>query len=254
VKKTTRVASVESPARLESWKSVTATYWNSAADPVLADLENRYKSNGLAAALPLSPPSVESWIRIAGGEPTSSNKGESIDVQVVSTEKGRESGLEAVGFRIGRQNWHLDEITLSFEDADYQIKEEETLVLAKNEVPSDVMRFLEPVQPSSRVVATSLPAPNVASASAPVLDLDDLEMAVQSDLHSIGADLGESIEISTRPPDRLLVDARGVSPQINDPRPLASTLEQPSLRSSTANFAYYLCRTKPFSLSATKSA
>ena len=69
VKRTTRRGTPALAASLEAWKSTTSTYWK-AGDSVSAELRERYKSNGLADALPLSPPAVESWVKIAGTEPS----------------------------------------------------------------------------------------------------------------------------------------------------------------------------------------
>ena len=223
VKKTMRRTSAESAARLESWKSVKSTYWRSAGAPVNADLQELYRANGLASALPLSPPAVESWVKIAGGEPSASHNRESFDVQIVANPHGPARGLEEVSFQVQRQNWHLDEMTLSFSDATYQITEEESSVVPRNEVPSDVMALLEPPEANP-----AEPAPKAARTVAPAVNLDDLEMAVRYDLHRIGADLGEGIEVSAHPPDHVLVDARQVSLQTKE-RVLALLADKPGV-------------------------
>jgi hypothetical protein len=223
VKRTRRLALSEPATLLESWKSVKSTHWGSAGDPVSAELLERYRANGLASALPLSPPAVDSWAKIAGSEPSASRDGESIDVQVVSNSQGRARGLEEVRFHVQRGNWHLDEMTLSFTDATYQITEESSSVLARNEVPGDVMALLEPPR-----LSPAVPALNFARTPPPAVNLDDLEMGVRFDLHGIGADLGEGVEISARPPDQVVVDARQVSPQTKE-RVLALLANRPGV-------------------------
>ena len=98
----------------------------------------------------------------------------------------------------------MDQMTLSFVDATFQISEEESSILDRHEVPNEILAALElkvddslltsaPATPASRAVA-----PGMTGESTPV-NLDDLEMDVRSALHGIGADLGEDIEIAVRP-------------------------------------------------------
>ena len=211
VKKTKHLAPYEHATRLESWKSNESTYWKSGDDPVNAELLELYKANGLASALPLSPAVVETWAKIAGGEPSASHNRESFEVQIVSNPQAAARGLEEVSLHVQRQNWHLDEMTLFFIDATYQITEEESSIVARNDVPSDVMTFLAPPEPNP-----IQPAQGVTRTVAPTVNLDDLEMAVRCDLHSIGADLGEGIEISARTPGQVLVDVWQASPHTKE--------------------------------------
>jgi hypothetical protein len=51
----------------------------------------------------------------------------------------------------------------------------------------------------------------LSSHATAAVNLDDLEMTVRYDLHRIGADLGENIEIAARPPGELAVNASGAS-------------------------------------------
>ena len=204
VKRTGTPAIPVQTAQLESWKSTKSTYWNSASDPVNTDLLARYQSNGLAEALPLSPPAVEAWVKLAGSEPNVSGKGETMEVQVAS--EAQVHGLEAVQIEVRRRDWHVDAMTLAFVGATFQITEEDSAILERREVPSDVLARLEPA------VATPVRTA-VATTVTQSVNLDDLEMAVRSDLHGISADLGESIEIRVHPPDRLVMNAWNVSPQ-----------------------------------------
>lgn len=211
VRKTVTAISSVGSGQLESWKSTRSAYWKSAGDPVIEDLRERYKSNGLASALPLSPPTVESWAKIAGGEPRATANGDSVALQIVSDAQGRARGLEEVNLQVARKDWHLNEMTLSFADATYEITEEESTILAQNEVPKDVLAILEP---ESRVPGLATVPARVPSA--PAADANDLEMAVRYDLHQIDADLGESVEISALPNGQLSVEVGGASPDIRE--------------------------------------
>jgi hypothetical protein len=199
-------------ARVASWSSSKATYWES-GEPVGAELLERYASYGLRSALPLSPTSMQTWVQAAGAEMSASRDRGAIRVEVASEGTGMAHGLERVSLHVKEKDWHLDEMTLAFADATYQITEEESAVVAREQVPPDVMAHLEPAEP--RTLSTVAPE----SVSVPVaspLNLDDLEMSVRYDLHQIGADLREAIEIIPQPPDRLRVEALQVSPETRD--------------------------------------
>jgi len=204
-------------AALESWKSSKSAYWNSGADPLNTELLARYQAIGLAAALPLSPGAMESWARLAGSEPSASSEGNHVDVEVVANAAGQARGLKAVSFHVQKSNWHMDQMTLSFADATFQISEEESSILGRHEVSKEILARLEPkvdnFSLTSRpdVPANSALSPGVASESTP--NLDDLEIDVRHALHEMGADLGEGIEIAVRPPGLLVVNAAGASPQ-----------------------------------------
>lgn len=199
-------------ARLDSWKSATSTYWDS-KDETSAELLERYKSYGLESALPLSGAAIGAWVTAAGDEPSATGDRGLIDLEVRSDAKGRARGLERVSLHIMAEDWHLQQMTLTFTDTTYQITEEESSIIAREDVPRDVMARLTPyAEASSARVAPSSPVnPQVSSAS-----LDDVEMEVRYGLHQIGADLGEAIEIVPEPPDRLRVEAQQVSPEIRE--------------------------------------
>lgn len=210
IKKTARAAPSTQTARLESWKSPKSTYWNSAGDAVNSDLLRRYQANGLSSALPLSPPALEEWVKLAGSALSASQEGEYVEVRVSSSGSERSGGLEGVSAQVRKVDWHLAGMTLVFAAATFQITEEDSAIVARSEVPSDVLARLEPEEPETPRTA-SRPTPVPPSSTS--VNLDDVEMAVRYELHSIGADLGENIEVTPLSPDRILVKAWGVSPQ-----------------------------------------
>lgn len=211
VTKTKDLASGKHTARLESWKSTRSTYWKYSNDPVSAELFDRYKANGLASALPLSPVALESWIKLTGSEPSASREKEKIKVQAISNGNARAHGLEAISFEVEQRGWHVDDLTLAFDDGTFQVQEEESSVLSRAEVPPDVLAILEPreIENAARPALPSGPRRVV-----PTVNLDALEMTVRYDLHRIGADLGANIEIVKRPPSEIAVNAAGASPQV----------------------------------------
>ena len=219
VKKTGRLASIDpnadQSASLESWQSAQATYWKSGDNPVNAELQNHYEANGFSSALPLSPSALSSWVRLAGADPTASREGQQIEIRVPADSDGRGRGLLELSFRVQTQTWHVNEMSLSFKDATFEIDEENTTVLERRDVPADVLAVLEPksaISAHTQPLATDdVPAANQA---VPAPNLDDLEVAVRFDLHRMGADLGESVEFVAHPPDRLIVNASGASLQV----------------------------------------
>ena len=206
----------DSTTALQSWKSAKSAYWNSGGDPVNAELLARYQANGLTSVLPLSPEAIESWCKLAGSEPSASSEGQHVAVQVLANPAGQSRGLKAVSFHVQSGNWHMDRMTLSFMDATFQINEEESSILGRHEVPNEILAALElkvddslptsePATSASRAVTSGL------SGESTPINLDDLEMAVRSTLHGIGADLGEDIVVVARPPNQLVINAYGTS-------------------------------------------
>ncbi len=181
-----------------------------------AELLNRYKANGLASALPLSPAALELWLKLAGSEPNASRHGESIKVQAASGAGGRAQGLQAVSFNVLAKTWDVYALTLSFQDAIFRIQEEESSILDRREVPKDVLAQLEPESGQPNTPVRVKPALSASRNAAPAVNLDDLEVTVRYDLHSLGADLGENIEITRSPSDRLVVNASAASPAVKE--------------------------------------
>jgi hypothetical protein len=122
-------------AHMQSWKSPTATYWDS-KDPIGAELLARYTSNGLEAALPLSPAAMETWVKVAGSELKATGDRGFIGVEAASNPHGRAQDLESVSLHVNKESWHLEEMTLAFTDATYQIAEEESSIIAGGRFPA----------------------------------------------------------------------------------------------------------------------
>ncbi len=216
IRKLLKHSSVELSANVDSWKSGHITYWDSGKDSVGAELQHLYKSFGISSSLPLSNSVLQSWIHLAGSEPKAYRERDgAIDVQVNSDPQGSVPGLQRVTFHVQPSNWHVDSMNLSFADADFEISELDFSVVNKREVPPAVLAILEPpahpVEPRLAALVPSAPPVN-ASIYRPVLpNLDDVEVGVRYDLHRIGADLGESIEVSQHTPDAVIVNAWGIS-------------------------------------------
>jgi hypothetical protein len=112
-------------------------------------------------------------------------------------------------------NWHLKGMKLWFADAEFDIHEEDFAVMDRGEVPSEVLASLESpdmnAQPNSSAAGIEKVPVSERSDPRANLNLDDVEMGVRYELHQIGADLGEGIDISTRSPGEVVVNAWGAS-------------------------------------------
>lgn len=196
---------------LESWKTGNASYWNPGNDAVNSELLDRYKTNGISASLPLSFMAIESWKNLAGSAPVASREGDgALNIVLVSSASARARGLEGVSFRVQPRDWSVSELKLSFSDAIFDITEESLAVVDKAQVPREMLATLEPPEPSVRIPILAS-APHSIQHRVVVPNLDDLEVRVRYGLHSIGADMGESIEV-TRGAGQVVVDAWPVPP------------------------------------------
>jgi hypothetical protein len=216
IKKRARHSSVAQAANLEAWKSDQSTYWQGGQEAIGSELLHLYKSLGIASTLPLSPQAVKAWTHLAGSVPTAfKESAESIKIQVAAKDAESSHGLEEVSVHVLSQDWHVDEMQLKFVDSVYDIAEENLSIVDRRDVPSDVMAFLAPPSPKPIKMASvpHLPRVIVPSPSPPLPNLDDVELGVRYDLHRIGADLGESIEVTTQKSGPVVVNAWGISPE-----------------------------------------
>lgn len=200
VKRTGRQSSTSETSRFESWKSRTSTYWAVQDDGVISDLLSRYKSFGIAPTLPLSPVAFAGWTTAAASEPTASRQSDgTMEVRIVANSGTRARGLDKVTFHVQPDIWHVDELTLSFADAAFEIGEEALNVLEQRDVPKDVLAVLErlPSPPLASALNLTTASPSRTLVRSATLNLDGVELGVRYSLHQIGADIGDSIDIST---------------------------------------------------------
>jgi len=196
LRKKTRFSGNSYTSSLESWQSVSTVHWKAANDPINAEIQRLYQSYGLDKVLPLSPPTIEAWVKIAGSKPYNT------DDEIVAVKAGPDAkGLQKVTFHVQRGNWHLEGITLHLTDAEYEITEESSAVIPRSEIPADVMAYLEPRESIPGTTKTPAITPH------PSVSLDELELTVRSKLHELGADVNQDIEISAHARDRIVVRA-----------------------------------------------
>lgn len=215
VKQTRRQTAAVRTSALESWKSSKSTYWNSRGDIVDSELQELYKANGLAPELPLSATTVAAWTKLVGSEPRASRDlDDSIHVTLSSSSHpARPTALQELSFHVRPHDWHVDEVKLSFADTAFEITEEQLEIVDRRSVAPDALAALElltlPPAPAPSAAATSLP-------SAPTLERQptnpgDIELGVRYDLHRIGADLGENIEVASGGDGKVVLNAWNIS-------------------------------------------
>lgn len=200
IRKTTRNQSGSRLARMETWRSPTATYWNtSQSDTVAADLEAEYKAHDIPVTLPLSAASLDSWSRAAGGSPVISPHGSAVDVSFAGASHGMPGAIERVSVLIQPETWQLKQMLLEFSDASFEVTEDDFSVIPTREVPAEMLSHLEP-EASAPKLAQRMPAAdaNVAGSSShgPTADLDQAELDVFATLHNLKADLGEPVTVT----------------------------------------------------------
>ena len=200
IRKATRSQSGPRLARMETWKSPTATYWNvSQSDTVAADLKAKYKAHNIPVNLPLSAASLGSWSRAAGGSPVISPRGSAVDVSFAGTSDQTPGAIERVSVLVQPETWQVKQMTLEFSDASFEVTEDDFSVIPTREVPAEMLSHLEPEAPAS-TLAQRMPAADASvaggSIQAPTADLDQAELDVFATLHNLKADLGEPLTVT----------------------------------------------------------
>jgi hypothetical protein len=207
----------DTAAEMESWKSERSAFWTSNAsageDSIASELVERYKQYGIASDLLISPAAASSLVRLAGSDPTAIRHGDQIEVRFTPNANIYARGLEAVTLDVHQFNWHLQALKLSFSDAVYEVAEEDFSVVDSSDVPSGILAKLEPPTTPSRLVLTHA-LRRIRTIQPPPLavNLDEVEFGVRYQLHRLGADLGENIDISPSD-EKIVVRAWSVSPE-----------------------------------------
>lgn len=240
VRKTIHGQNQSQVASVDTWKSRSAAYWNVAKSGLpAADLEAQYKAHNIPVDLPLSSASVDSWGRAAGGNATVSRQGADMDVSFAGSGNGAAGTVERVSLLVQPDTWQVKRMTLDFADESFEVTEDDYSVVPTNEVPADLLAYLEP-SPLPQIVATQpniQPLTGIAAGSIhlPMVNLDKAELDVFTKLHDLKADLGEPVTVtrSTQavqvgvwqlPPERqgeiraALADEPGVQVETTEPR------------------------------------
>lgn len=179
-------------ASMDVWKSPSAAYWQIAdGDSAAAELRAVYQSHGIPEGSPLSSSAVSSWTRMAGGDPVLWQQGSDMWLTFVDVGKST-NALERVKLLIQPETWRVREMMLEFEDASFEIREDDFTIIAMSAVPSALLTYLEPGF-----------APHTASALVRTKvvrlqqrNIDKAELDVLSTLHRLKADLGEPVTVT----------------------------------------------------------
>jgi hypothetical protein len=200
IRKSTRGHNEPQLANVDTWKSPTAAYWNMREDDAAAgDLAAQYKAHGIPVGLPLSAVSVDSWGRVAGGNPTVSQQGSDVGVSFAGSSSGAAGSIERVNLLIQTDTWRVKQMTLDFPDASFEVTEDDFAVVPTSNVPMELLAHLEP-GPMPQMLVKSIVPPVagalVNSIRTPMVNLDKAELDVFATLHSLNADLGEPVTVT----------------------------------------------------------
>jgi hypothetical protein len=199
IERTDRANSAKRAEEVESWKSGSRAVWRGDND----NLQRRYQDRGLGDALPLSAAAWENWLQ-------STKK--PIEISGAPGVMRLESDM--VSLLVDADNWHVQEMRLTFTDSVFDISELDFAVLDRHAVSPDVLAALD-LPGAIQEVTSPKKTANTKTAIAPSYltdspDLADLELGVEFQLHQIAADLSEPIEVS-RGVNQVVIRATGAS-------------------------------------------
>jgi hypothetical protein len=200
IRKTTRSQNQPQLANVDTWKSPTAAYWNTGEDDsAAADLAAQYKAHDVPIGLPLSAASVDSWGRVAGGNPTVSQEGSDIGVRFAGSGAGTKGSILRVDLLIQSDTWRVKQMTLDFPDASFEVTEDDFSVVPTSAVPQELLAYLEP-EPAPQMLVKSIAPPLAGlvagSIRTSMVNLDKAELDVFATLHHLNADLGEPVTVT----------------------------------------------------------
>lgn len=201
VRKTIHGQNQPQVASVDTWKSRSTAYWNVAkSESPAADLEAEYKAHNIPVDLPLSSASVDSWGKAAGGNATVSRQGADMDVSFAGSANRAAGTVERVSLLVQPETWQVKRMTLDFANESYEVTEDDYSVVPTNEVPADLLAYLEPSPLPQIVTAQPSIQPLTGTAAGsihlPMVNLDKAELDVFTKLHDLKADLGEPVTVT----------------------------------------------------------
>jgi hypothetical protein len=108
--------------------------------------------------------------------------------------------LEAVNLRIRRDTWQVEGMRLTFDDSVFDLTEVDFAVLRKYELPGEILAALDEPEPArinsaAPTTRAKLPLMKSPAVDEPARNLAEIELETEYQLHRIGADLSEPIEV-----------------------------------------------------------
>lgn len=208
VRKTMRKSSNVETSAFNSWKAGAAVYWQAGADPLVQDLLGRYGAEISTRALPLSADALRYWIASPGWKARVERGANGIlDLEFTPVALAATATLEGINFQVQSKGWRVIQSTLTFADANFEIQEQDYSAIDQDKVPSPVLAALN--LPLPLLPSLVSPAPP-ARAAVMLPNLNNVELDVRYELHKIGADLGEGIEVNHTSKE-VVVSAFGVT-------------------------------------------
>jgi len=201
---------------VDSWRSARNGYWQfPPSDTAAADLQERYRRRGITQH-PLCAKSFQFLSSNLAADGLVVRTADTLNVSYA--EAGQSGGdLRNITLRVLPEEWRITGMRLEFDDADFDIVEENVALVPRDDTPNDVLARLEPPVPSLDKatlsgVVTPLPTPLLLPPVIPAPDerpLHDIEMDVLFTLHQLGADLGEPITVGKGADQVIVVQAWG---------------------------------------------
>jgi hypothetical protein len=200
IRKTMRGENHSQSMQVDTWKSLTAAYWNAPDhNSVAADLEAQYRAHNIPIGLPLSAASADSWGKVAGGSPTVSQQGSDVDLSFAGSGDGSTGAVERVNLLIQPETWQVKQMTLEFPNASFEVTEDDFSIVPVSAVPPELLAHLEPeAVPQMLVHPVTHPIPGATASliHLPAVNLDNAELEVFATLHRLNADLGEPVTVT----------------------------------------------------------
>ncbi len=197
---------------VEVWKSDAATYWNTSdKNSAAAGLEAEYALNKVPMDLPLSAIALADWARVLGSSPMVSWQGDDLSLTIIAADSTTTNSIERASWIIQPRTWQLEEMTLDFSDASFEVTESGLSRLPVSIVPVNLLVHLGLPIPQTlpRTIASHPAKPVLHSALSPIhlqgWNPDTAELDVLTTLHRLHADLGEPVTVS-RSNNSILVD------------------------------------------------
>lgn len=183
---------------VNAWESPTTALWQTSdGDSAVSALKEEYKTHGVPIDLPLSASSLEAWGKVAGGDPSVTKQGTDLNLSYAGEAKGSVDASPRVSLRIQPSTWHVEQMTLQFSDASFEVTEDDFSTVPTSDVPPVLLAALEP-GPQLPAIAAARPVSSAMGSFVhlPEINLDEVQLSVLMALHRLHADLGEPVTVT----------------------------------------------------------
>jgi hypothetical protein len=198
---------------ISAWKSENAAQWDTqTSDSDAADLEARFRANGIPIDLPLSVASVEQWEARVGGSPRLSKQGDNFQLTYAGNASEQGSRIHELDVLIASNPWHIKQMTLAFGDSTFDVVEEDTTTFPIASLGADLPASLSlPVHREHPPKLDPNAAERITVHTSPAV-LNAATLHAYEVLYELKADLGEPVTV-TRSAGSIQVGLWELSPE-----------------------------------------